>query len=125
MARMMRLRRGVVIDEELLADPVALGAWLANAKHWRPVDAAPSDDAAMVKVHAVAPYELADVMAEWCMRAGLEAGAGGLGPDDQYRAATLELVGGLGPPWPTAGDDDHDSYGRRMAAGFFTLLKEV
>jgi hypothetical protein len=79
-------------------------------------------DADLVKVTAIAPFEVALVIQHWSRQAAIEAG--GRGCCDQTSPEHHQLMNGRGPPWALA-DETHDDFGRRMAEGIFTLLKEV
>lgn len=70
----------------------------------------------MTTVKAVAPFEIADIFAEWARR---DEASEALGFESQS-----ERCGGLGPPWPMISETPED-YGRRVAAVFIQLLKEV
>lgn len=79
-----------------------------------------SDDE-MVKVTAVAPFEVANAFQAWSNAACDEAAERGLDWPPTMNA--LALCGGFGPP-AACGDETHEQFGLRMAAGLMHFLKE-
>ncbi len=92
----------------------------------------------MVKVVALAPFEVAMAMALWAERYKAEhdsdiaeaAARRGRGEVVAPLAAPLfeeqmmAMCGGLGTPWQLAAET-HVAYGERVAAAIFTLIKEI
>lgn len=69
----------------------------------------------MVSVKGFAPFEVADVFAEWDRRSrALTA--------DQLLAG--DCLAGLGPAWPMSGETP-EAYGLRAATALWALIKEV
>lgn len=69
----------------------------------------------MVTVKAMAPFELAEIFTAWAQRWNAHA---------NFNVAD-STIADLGPPVPGWHDEDPETYGRRIAAGIITLLKEV
>lgn len=92
----------------------------------------------MVKVVALAPFEIAEAIALWADRYKAEhdaeierirarrARGEFVGADAQpaFEEKMMAMCGGLGTPWQLAAET-HTAYGERCAAAIFTLLKEI
>lgn len=80
----------------------------------------------MVSPKAIAPYEAAMAFKLWMERMAEEAAAQrvDLNHADEAMIITLEIIGGLGPPWPMLGERPAD-FGERAALALFTLIKEI
>lgn len=79
-----------------------------------------SDDE-MVKVTAVAPFEVANAFAVWSREAANWAVLSNAGwPPNEAATAACD---GRGPPFPLP-NETHDEFGLRMAAGLMHFLKE-
>lgn len=81
----------------------------------------------MVSPKAIAPYEAAMAFKLWQERMQAEAASQGLTSDDLEEGAmivTVDIIGGLGPPWPMLGERPAD-FGERAALALFTLIKEI
>lgn len=71
-------------------------------------------DEQMVKVTAVAPFEIQHAFALWAESVTTDADA---------QLVSADSCGGLGPPYPLHLEDPMD-FGLRMAAGLLHFLKE-
>lgn len=92
----------------------------------------------MVKVMAIAPFEIAECMAVWAERYKAESDAAMaqarsrrargeyVGPDPQplFEEKMMAMCGGLGTPWQLAAET-HKAYGERVATAITVLIKEI
>lgn len=76
----------------------------------------------MVAVKAVAPFEVAEAMALWTVRARADMPHRELTADDEE--ASQAWANGLGPPTPLMTESARE-FGERAAFAIFTLLKEI
>nr|WP_312447222.1 hypothetical protein [Brevundimonas naejangsanensis] len=80
----------------------------------------------MVKVIAIAPFEIAEAMALWASRARADADAHAAGRSLSMadEEASRSWANGLGAPTPYSFETDQ-AFGERVAAAIHTLIKEI
>lgn len=79
----------------------------------------------MVRVKAIAPFEIAEAMVLWSERAEADYQAlHVVNPCDCDIAESMAWANGLGLPFQVNGET-REAFGLRVATAIFTLLKEI
>lgn len=80
----------------------------------------------MVEVRAFAPFEIVEVMKEWCCRWSTECSIHSFATmHDEHAQRFMEIAcDGLGAPVRHTGETSEE-YGLRIATAIFTLIKEI